>query len=211
MVQEDRIVLPRRGAATVSCAAGLLRVSASDDGGVELGFDDQAFEVMLEVTEAIELRDGDLVCAGRQWLSFEAGREDRPPRLHVLDPMGEIHMTLIIRGSSWTLGRGAGDVVFPWDHELSELHLQVLVRGGTAFVQSLSRSRGTWVLVRSGEIVPGGCTLAVGDRVMRVFTPAPLGEDPDDETDVGTHTDDGTDADATVPDPEWSTQVYAAA
>lgn len=152
----------------MSCAAGVIRLRTPEDGGVEIDYDAQAVEVLLDVSQAIELRDGDLVCAGRQWLSFEAGQDGRAPRLHLLDPMGDVHMTMTIRDSSWTLGREAGDVTFPWDDQLGELHLQILVRGDTVFVQSLAADRGTWVLVRPGEVVPSGCRLAVGDRVLRV-------------------------------------------
>ncbi|MCA9654677.1 MAG: hypothetical protein H6712_30750 [Myxococcales bacterium] len=189
-------MLPPKGATTVVCAAGPVRLSASEEGGVELGYDADALDVLLRVREAIELRDGDLVCAGRQWLSFELGRDGRLPRLHLLDPMGEIHMTLSVRGGSLTLGREAGDVVLPWDDQLGELHLQVLVRGDTVFVQNLVEHAGTWVLVRPGEVVPSGSTLAVGDRVMEVgaldrWVPR--------------------DAAVTVPDPDGQTRIFAAA
>lgn len=193
----------------MACAAGMLGLRANEDGGVELDYDAEAFEVLMKVSQAIELCDGDLVCAGRQWLSFEAGRDGRAPRLHLLDPMGEVHMTMTIRSTSWTLGRAAGDVILPWDDGLSELHLQVLVREGSVFVQCLAEERGTWMLARPGEVVPVDSTLAVGDRVLRVCSTAPRSSSPPQAPAADRRPE--RDADATVPDRVDSTRAFVAA
>ena len=97
-----------------------------------------------------------------------------------------------MRGAAISLGREAGDVVVPWDDSLAELHLQVLMRREGTFLQDLSTTSGTWVVVLPGEVLPSGSVLAVGERLLRVITPEGSTED-------------------TVADRTWQTAVYVAA
>ncbi|MCA9704370.1 MAG: FHA domain-containing protein [Myxococcales bacterium] len=190
---EERIVLPKGGSAALACQAGLVTVSAVDDGSIRVDFGSPECSVMLRITEAIELHDGDLIAAGQTWMSFEAGHDRRPARLHLLDEVGAIHMTLTLRGTSLTLGRTSGDVVLPRDEALSELHLQLLMRGDSVFLQDLASSNGTWTVVRPGEVLPSSSTLAIGERLVRVSTPPPVGSEP------------------AVADRGWRTSVHVAA
>lgn len=190
---EERIVLPKDGSAALACAAGVVNVSAVDDGSIRVEFGSAECSVMLRITEAIELHDGDLIAAGHQWMSFEASRGGRPARLHLLDEAGATHLTLTLRGSALSLGRTAGDVVLPRDEALSELHLQLLIRDRNVYLQDLASSNGTWAIVRSGEVLPSGSTLAIGERLVRVSTPPPVGSQP------------------AVADRAWRTNIYDAA
>ena len=135
-----------------------------------------AHKCLKRVSEAIELYDGDLVCAGRQWMAFHAGRDGRPGRLHLLDGEGGIHMGITLRGASVSIGRDVGDVVLPWDDSLAEMHLQLLIRRDGTFLQDLDSAGGTWVVVQSGEVVPSGSVLAIGERVLRVVAAESGGE-----------------------------------
>jgi hypothetical protein len=190
--QEERIVLPQGGASRIAGEAGVVTLRALEDASVRVEFQGPAGAVLLRVTEAIELYDGDLVCAGRQWLSFQAGRDGRPGRLHVLDGDGGIHMGITLRGAALSLGREVGDVVLPWDDSLAELHLQVLVRREGTFLQDLASASGTWVVVQPGEVLPSGSSLAIGERLVRVSTLEATTE-------------------ATVADRAWETAVHVAA
>ncbi len=187
----EPIAVPRTGAAVVASEAGLVTIRAVEDGGVQLEFDGDDVEVLLRVTEAIELHDGDLVCAGQQWMSFEAGRQGFAARLHQLDAQGEVSMTLALRGNSLSVGRAAGDVALPCDELLSPLHFQVLQRADVAFIQDLASEGGTWIQVRPGEVLPADSLLAVGNRMLRVNTPPPV--DPEQE----------------IAERPWRTSVYA--
>nr|MCH9680769.1 FHA domain-containing protein [Deltaproteobacteria bacterium] len=131
------------------------------------------------------------VCAGQQWMCYEAGRDGLPHRVHQLDAEGNTRMTLCVRGTTLSVGRTAGDVVIPCDDTMSALHFQVLVRGEAAFVQDLASETGTWVIVRPGEVLPSGSFLAVGDRLLCVSTPPPFEAEP------------------TPPEPSWRTSLYA--
>lgn len=176
--REERIVLQRNGSAKLACHAGLVTVSSVDDGSIRVDFSGRDCSVMLRITEAIELHDGDLIAAGHQWMSFEASRGGRPPRLNLLDEAGTTRLTLTLRGSSLSMGRNVGDVVLPQDEALSELHLQLLNRDGEVFLQDLASSNGTWAVVRPGEVLPSNSTLAIGERLVRVSTPPPMGSEP---------------------------------
>lgn len=190
--QEERIVLAPGCKTIVVGDTGPVTLRALDDGSIRVELEGPPGTVLLRITEAIELYDGDLVCAGRQWMSFHAGRDGRPGRLHLLDGDGGIHMGITLRGAAISLGREAGDVVVPWDDSLAELHLQVLMRREGTFLQDLSTTSGTWVVVLPGEVLPSGSVLAVGERLLRVITPEGSTED-------------------TVADRTWQTAVYVAA
>jgi len=168
----EHVVLPPGGRSTLTFPAGEITLSATDDleGRVRVDFGAAVQGVMLRVTELLELHDGDLIAAGSQWLSFERG-VDRPARLHLLNETGATQMTLTLRGTSLSLGRSTGDVVLPQDDALSELHLQLLVREHGVYLQDLGSTNGTWTVVRPGEVLPSGSTLAVGHRMLRVSAP----------------------------------------
>ncbi len=191
--KSEHIVLPQGGSSALACSAGVVTVNSLDDGSVRVDFGREVQGVMLRITEAIELHDGDLIAAGNQWMSFEASVGGRPPRLHLLDESGSTTMTLTLRGTSLSLGRSVGDVVLPRDEALSELHLQLLVRYDSVFLQDLSSASGTWTVVRPGEILPSGSTIAIGDRMIRVSTPPRV------------------DAEPAVAERPWRTSIHAAA
>ena len=190
--QAERIVLAAGGKTTVYGETGPVVLRALDDGSIRVELDGSPGTVLLRITEAIELYDGDLVCAGRQWMSFHAGQSGRPGRLHLLDGDGGIHMGITLRGAAISLGREAGDVVVPWDDSLAELHLQVLVRREGTFLQDLSSTGGTWVVMLPGEVLPSGSVIAIGERLLQVLAP-------EGSTEV------------TVADCAWQTAVYVAA
>lgn len=166
-VCDERVVLPCGEVSTIEVGGVALTLRALDDGRV---WAEPEGHVLLRVTDPMELLDGDLVGAGRQWLSFQAGREGLPGRLHVLDGDGATRFGFTLRAASLTLGRACGDVLLPEDDALSELHLQVLVRPGGTYVQDLASAGGTWLAVRSGDVLRSGDTLALGDRLVLICT-----------------------------------------
>ncbi len=167
----DSVVLPHGGSAAIALAEGFVTASAGVD-GVCIEFGEDAPSVLLQVTETVQLHDGDMISAGLQWLQFEAGQQGGPNRLHRLDSEGNATMTFTLR-SSLSIGQCAGDVLIPGDARLSALHFQVLVRDGQVYLQDLSSEDGTYLLVRSGEVVPFESQLLVDDRPLLVRTPLP--------------------------------------
>jgi hypothetical protein len=163
-IQEENIVLPPGKATRIVAETGPVTLRALEDASIRVETGGPASSVLLRVSEAIELYDGDLVCAGRQWMAFHAG----PGRLHLLDGEGGIHMGITLRGTAVSIGRDVGDVVLPWDDSLAEMHLQLLIRRDGTFLQDLDSAGGTWVVVQPGEVVPSGSVLAIGERVLRV-------------------------------------------
>lgn len=167
----DRVVVPQHGTSRLAGGCGAITLRALDDGGVRVEPDLDAGFMLLRVDEPTELHDGDVLRAGRQWMSFRAGRGGRPGRLLLLDARGRTRLGIALRGAALSLGREAGDVMLPWDDLLAELHLQVLVRRDGTFVQDLATRRGTWVVVRPGEVLPSGSVIAIDGRLLRVSTP----------------------------------------
>lgn len=167
----DRVVVPQNGASIVAGCGGAVTLRALADGGVRVEPDLGMGTVLLRVDEPTELYDGDVLRAGTLWMSFHAGRNGRPGRLHLLDAKGRVELGITLRGPTLSLGREAGDVVMPWDEALAELHLQVLVRKSGTFVQDLASASGTWVVVRRGEVLPSGSVIAIEGRLLRVSTP----------------------------------------
>lgn len=190
-------MLPVGGATTVVGEACPVVLRALCDGSIRVEHTGPAGSVLLRIAEALELYEGDLVCAGRQWMSFHAGHDGRPGRLCLLDGDGGIHMSMSLRGTSLSLGREVGDVVLPWDDSLAELHLQVLVRREGTFLQDLASAGGTWVVVQPGEVLPAGSTVAIGDRLLQVSARAEAyAHEASEET---------------VADRTWQTAVFVAA
>lgn len=178
----DRITVPRGGASVLSTRGGRFTLR-SIDGGVRVEPDAGVGCALLRVGAPVELLDGDLIRAGRSWLSFRAGRQGRPGTLGLLDARGNVRLGLGLRGRALSVGREVGDVVMPWDPALAELHLQLLMRPDATFVQDLASATGTWIAVRAGEVLASGSAIAAGERLVVVSTPPARaaradGEDP---------------------------------
>jgi hypothetical protein len=167
----ERVVVPQGGTSTVGRDDDAVTLRALADGTLQVCFDGPIGCVLLRIDEAVELYDGDLLCAGRLWMSFRAGRSGRPGRLQLLDDDGCATFGIALRGTTLSLGREVGDVVLPWDDSLAELHLQVLVRHDGTFVQDLASPGGTWIVVQPGEVLPSGSAVVIGERLFRVSTP----------------------------------------
>ncbi|MCH9681704.1 MAG: hypothetical protein K0V04_09750 [Deltaproteobacteria bacterium] len=186
LAHASSVVLPQGDSAAIALTEGFVTATA-EPRGVRVQFADDAPSVLLFVDEAVELHHGDMISAGAQWLLFESGEHGGPSRLHQLDEQGVATMTFTLRGSSLTMGRTAGDVLIPRDELLSSLHFQLLMREGTTYLQDLASEDGTYLLVRSGELVPLDCQLLIGERPLRIRTSPPmpqLGDAADYETSV---------------------------
>lgn len=150
-------------------------VATTEPGFIRVDFDPSAPVVMLLVTEAIELHDGDLIAAGEQWLAYQAPAGSAPARLDLLDRQGDVLLSFTLDRPSFSLGRKSGDVILGRDMMLSSQHMQVLVRPEGVFLQDLGSSNGTWTMVRPGEQLPAGSVLEVGDRLFRVDASTAVG------------------------------------
>lgn len=169
----DRVVVPHSGTIIVAGGEGLVTLRALEDGGVRVEPDLGGTSMLLRIDEPTELYDGDVLRAGTRWMSFHAGRNGRPGRLCLLDAKGGVELGIGLRGAALSLGREAGDVVMPWDDSLAELHMQLLVRKSGTFVQDLATATGTWVVVRSGEVLVSGSVIAIAGQLLRVSTSPP--------------------------------------
>ncbi|MCH9681484.1 MAG: hypothetical protein K0V04_08630 [Deltaproteobacteria bacterium] len=167
----ESVVLPREGSIAIATSNGFVTVSA-EGAAVRVQFGDRDPCVLLRVTDAIELHDGDMISAGNQWISYEVGRQGRPNRLHRVESDGRVTMTLSLRNSSTIVGRTAGDIVLPGDARLASLHFQVLSRDERTYLQDMATKDGTYLLVRAGELLPAGSVLTIGDRTVQLETPA---------------------------------------
>lgn len=176
--KDEKVVLSTGQSAVLG---GAVTVSASEAGFIQVDFDPSAGPVMLRITEAIELHDGDLVAAGSQWMSFHAATDKRPARLDLLDASGDPLLTFSLDRPSLSFGRRRGDVVLARDTMLSSEHMRVLTTPAGTFLEDLGSTNGTWAMVRPGEQLPAGSVLDVGDRLYHVSAPPAVIEPSEDE------------------------------
>ncbi len=159
-------MVPAQGSVAIVCASRLLLVRGMGPGHARIDYDDSDVDVLLQVNEGIELRDGALVGAGRHWFRYGSGRSHTTPSLQLLDADGAPQLMVTLRDGATTLGREIGDIVLPTDRSLAPLHLRILRRNGTALLENLAGPGRTWLVVRPTERVPANGTLMVGDQVV---------------------------------------------
>lgn len=168
-------MLPPRGSVAIAARPGVLVVSGGEPGEAWLDYDEMVLEVLVQVDDAVELRDGDLVATDSRWLRYECTEDSRAPRLVVLDDDGAPQTVVSLHGDSFVRGR---DLVLTRAIPLAERHLEIVMREGDVFLNNLAEPGRTWLLATPGEAVAANSTLAVGGRVLRLYAPAPFEPEP---------------------------------
>ncbi|MEM9456597.1 MAG: hypothetical protein AAGF11_20635 [Myxococcota bacterium] len=176
--RHDRLTLPHRGSVALACTCGLIVVSDVGPGRAQVDYDDTLVDVTLQVTEDIEIHDGTLLFVGGLWFRYECDDVDQTPLLQLLDADGNPQVMVAVRDESFVVGRERGDLILPNARDLAAVHLQIMRAEDRTFLRSLAESGDTWSIVPPGAIIPSTCTLAVGDRLVRLHPPSPLDLEP---------------------------------
>ena len=163
--------------ATISPAEGGVRV---EDHGSLNG-------IFFRLVGRTEIRDQDQFRIGQELLRFEELPEPAPAA-DGTEKMGSPNpgywgrlVTLVdpdVASSAWpfseervVLGREEGDVTFPHDGYVSGTHARIEGSDTGIFLEDLDSSNGTYVRVRSGDLVPFGTTVLIGQRLFRIEAP----------------------------------------
>lgn len=136
-----------------------------------------------------KLTDGDLVLVGSQLLRFRrlGYPGPHPPEADSTRRMGSTVPTVDIAvmeqlradgscrdvyhlspGRSITLGREAGEWIFPYDATMSGKHAEVRSEDSEFFIHDANSRNGVAMSVRGERVVKRGQKLLVGDQILRV-------------------------------------------
>lgn len=162
------------------------------DGGVHIADLSSRNGVYLRLTEPTPVYPGDHFLLGNQLLRLdrlEGAWQERPldeydvrgfgspvkPPWAVLVRVcvGEIEDDRYhLRGAEMTIGREAGEIVFPSDGFLSRAHarirMEVYDNAMNVMLEDLGSANGTYLRVRGSANVPYGAMFRVGDQIFRV-------------------------------------------
>jgi len=196
----ERTVVPARGL-TIGRSEGDLLFADDDhmaplhakltvEGGQMLVNDvSNGRDVMVRVTEAYLLQDGDVIKVGRQIFRFaEAGEaiavaanagttigqlssmiKGPAAELQRLNPHGsDLTVRFAVNADVITIGRERGTYTFPEDGFMSRSHAKVCQRGADFFLEDLGSRNGTFVKVRGSAPVPNGSSVLVGRQLFHV-------------------------------------------
>jgi predicted component of type VI protein secretion system len=143
--------------------------------------------VFMKLEGRVELRDGDQFRAGQELLEYHDVPEPDPAadgtermgspnpgywgRVAVLVDPGRPCAAWPIANEGVTIGREGGDITFPTDGYVSGTHCRILGDDSGIYLEDLGSSNGTYVRMRSGDVVPFDRLILVGQKLFRVARP----------------------------------------
>jgi hypothetical protein len=151
--------------------------------GVAIDDFDSTNGVFVRVSGKTSMRSGDLFRIGEELLRYTAIKSTRAagraPALGSPDPgywgRIDVMLTLDDNAASYpiddtevTFGQSDGHLQFPDDPFLGDLHCRVIKDDRGAAIEDLGSPCGTWLKLRSGDVVPYGAELLVGQTRLRV-------------------------------------------
>lgn len=157
------------------------------EGGVRIEDHGSLNGIFFRLVGRTEIRDGDQFRIGQELLRFEELPEPTPAA-DGTEKMGSPNpgywgriVVLVdpdLPCAGWpfaaetiTLGREQGDITFPHDGYVSGSHARIEGTDDGIFLEDLDSSNGTYVRVRSGDLVPFGTTVLIGQRLFRIEPP----------------------------------------
>jgi hypothetical protein len=140
----------------------------TDHGGLRVIDQGSRGGVWLRFEGARWLRDGDWFRIGEQFLCYDAPAEDERSggRISLIDEEERFGPAIEITGVT-ALGRCA-DVVLLHDPYVSGEHCRIVPQAGGVLLEDLDSSNGTWIRLRSGDLIPFGSVVALGRSLYRV-------------------------------------------
>jgi pSer/pThr/pTyr-binding forkhead associated (FHA) protein len=143
--------------------------------------------VYIKLKTRTELRDGDQFRVGQELLYYEdlpeptqaadgSERMGSPNpgywgRVSVLvDPERAVR-ALPIAGSGISIGRELGDMTFPGDGYVSGTHCRVVGDDSGVYLEDVGSSNGTYIRARSGDTVPFGSLILIGQKLFQIEKP----------------------------------------
>ena len=142
------------------------------DGGVRLECVGTVPGVFAKIESRVALQPGDRFMVGMNVLRFEAAQtqpgHDVWGSIARLREDGWAVQRFEVAGQGARIGRSRGDVVLAHDPFLSHRHCYVFGDRGGVFLEDEGSNNGTFRMVRSGELLPFGTVLRIGEATLRV-------------------------------------------
>jgi pSer/pThr/pTyr-binding forkhead associated (FHA) protein len=147
-------------------------LTPSSAGGVTVDDNGGTTKVFRRLSSPTQLREGDEFRVGESLVIYDGtnavpqrgdfGRivvcphDGRPASAHAIGPDGLL------------MGRQVGDVTFEADTFVSSEHCRISITGTAVVLEDLDSSNGTHIRIRTGERVPVGSLLLIGQTQFEV-------------------------------------------
>jgi len=154
------------------------------DGGVHVEDHGSLNGVFVKLSGRIEVQSGDQFRVGQELLVYEELPEPTPTsdgtermgspnpgywgRVSVLVDPTVASGAFPIAGEGITVGRESGDVTFPHDGYVSGKHCRISGDDSGIYLEDLGSSNGTYMRVRSGQTVPFGSLVLIGQKLFQL-------------------------------------------
>lgn len=153
----------------------------SAPGGVRVWDPGSRGGVWLRVVGGRWLLDGDRFRLGTEFLRYDAAESSACAGLQRPGDRGRVQLVVddepvgpaLPIGDELVLGREAADATFPQDPYVSARHCRLVGYESAVWLEDLDSSNGTYIRVRSGEIIPFGSVIAMGAALYRVESGEP--------------------------------------
>ncbi|HET7840315.1 MAG TPA: FHA domain-containing serine/threonine-protein kinase [Terriglobia bacterium] len=120
--------------------------------------------IFLRLRKPHQLKDGDIVLAGRQKFRFDTAG----PRLTRLDREDQDAGEYPLQEDITVIGHTEGTYKFPADDYMSGTHARLTKREGTVFLEDQKSTNGTFVRIRKRLLASVGETLLIGSQTLRI-------------------------------------------
>jgi hypothetical protein len=140
--------------------------------------------VFVKLTGRMDVQHGDQFRVGQELLRYEDLPEPTPTddgtermgspnpgywgRVCVLVDPERASTACPIEGEGITIGRELGDITFPGDGYVSGRHCRLMGDDDGIYIEDLGSSNGTYMRVRSGQTVPYGSFVLIGQKLFQI-------------------------------------------
>ncbi|MFV8756515.1 FHA domain-containing protein [Nannocystaceae bacterium ST9] len=154
--------------------------------GLQINDLDSLNGVYIKLDGRAELHDLDMFRVGQELMLYEDLPEPAPTdegteimgspnpgywgRVSVMVSRERAIAAFPIQNEGVTIGRENGDITFPDDGYVSGTHCRVVGDETGVYIEDLGSSNGTYMRVRSGQIIEPGRLILVGQQLFRIET-----------------------------------------
>jgi len=140
--------------------------------------------VFVKLTGRTELRNGDQFRVGQELLSYEELPEPTPTddgtermgspnpgywgRVSVLVDPAMAASAFAMSGEGLGIGREVVEITFPTDGYVSGRHCRIVGDDSGIFLEDLGSSNGTYMRVRTGQVLPFGSLVLIGQKLFQL-------------------------------------------
>jgi len=140
--------------------------------------------IFLKLSGRVEIQHGDQFRVGQELLLYEDLPEPTPTsdgtermgspnpgywgRVSILVDPRNVSAAFPIEGEGVSVGRELGDITFPQDGYVSGNHCRIVGDENGIYIEDLGSSNGTYMRVRTGQIVPFRSLILIGQKLFQV-------------------------------------------